>query len=66
MKPGMEVLNVREYGTRKGEAKTVKDLFGEPLMLEAGQMLYLVNPIFSKPNEGFLITADDLNLKFTL
>ena len=53
----MEVLNVREYGTGS-ETKTIKDLFGEQLTLEKGVVLYFVNPVFSKPNEGFVMTAE--------
>ncbi len=53
----MEMLNVREYGTTKAASK-VKSVSGDLVELVADQQLYFVNVVFSRPNEGFIMTRD--------
>jgi hypothetical protein len=51
-KDTMEFLNVTVYGTMT-DNQTVKGVD-----LKKGDKLYWINTVFSKPNYGFLMTAD--------
>ncbi len=57
MPQSMEILNVRKYGSTKAASK-VKSVIGDLVELAQDQQLYFVNVVFSRPNEGFIMTRD--------
>jgi hypothetical protein len=60
----MKFLNVREY-TSVEISKVVTDVNMNKITIPAGEKLYFVNNVFSRPHSGFLMTADGVPLSAT-